>query len=73
MTSKIEDMIARAKSSKAAKDQEPILSEALRKFAEDIQTGEVQGRQWITLVDCMNAAADQLDKYVKLAEKRRLR
>ena len=53
--------------------EEPILSGALRKFAEDVQTGEIKGRQWITLVNCMNDAADQLDKYVKLAEKRRVK
>ena len=65
--SRDEELLSRAKS------EEPILSEALRKFAEDIQTGEIQGRQWITLVECMNAAADQLDKYVELANKRRVR
>ena len=56
-----------------AQKEEPILSGALRKFAEDVQTGEIKGRQWITLVNCMNDAADQLDKYVELAEKRRVK
>lgn len=56
-----------------SKKEEPILSGALRKFAEDVQTGEIKGRQWITLVNCMNDAADQLDKYVELAEKRRVK
>ena len=56
-----------------AQKEEPILSEALRKFAEDIQEGTIQGRQWVSLINCMNDAADQLDKYVELAEKRRVR
>lgn len=57
-----------------AQKEEPILSEALRKFAEDIQEGTIQGRQWgVSLINCMNDAADQLDKYVELAEKRRVK
>ena len=56
-----------------AQKEEPILSAALRKFAEDIQEGTIQGRQWVSLINCMNDAADQLDKYVELAEKRRVR
>ena len=59
--------------SQVKEGEEPILSKALRAFAEDIQTGDIQGRQWVTLVNCMNDAADQLDKYVKLAEKRRVK
>lgn len=58
---------------KRSKEGEPILSGALRKFAEDIQEGTIEGRQWVSLVNCMNDAADQLDDYVKLANKRKIR
>jgi hypothetical protein len=57
------------------KQEEPILSERLREIATSVEHGTFKEtpREWIDLVDTMFKVADQLDEYVKLAEKRRVR
>lgn len=58
-----------------ANKEEPILSEKLREVATSVEHGTFREtpQEWITLVETMFKAADQLDEYVKLAEKRRIR
>jgi RNA processing factor Prp31 len=61
--------------SRAQKGREEILSEKLREVATSVEHGTFREtpQEWINLVETMFNAADQLDKYVELAEKRRVR